>query len=170
MAKAQLVLQDSSPKPSVESERSASEEKDVSVVSTQEISSTSSGMVNPQKLDPKSAGCKRPASCMTPKKKPAMAPKSLKATKPAKAVHMATHNTRVASCSFGWLKMGSFKEKGYIQARNDSDSKPYCLVNVQLPKGDDQTKVLEACFAEAQKPDLDKAHMVNFKNHVLTQL
>ena len=168
-----LVLQNSSPKLSGESERSASEEKDVSVVSTQEISSTSSGMVTPQKLHPKDgkiAGCKRPASCVTPRKKPAMAPKSAKTSKPAKAVHMATHNTWVASCSFGWLKMGSFKEKGYIQARNGSDSKPYCLVNVNLPKGDDQTKVLEACFAEAQKPDLDKAHMVNFKNHVLKQL
>ena len=168
-----LVLQNSSPKLSGESDRSASEEKDVSVVSTQEISSTSSGMVTPQKLHPKdgkTAGCKRPASCVTPRKKPAMAPKSAKTSKPAKAAHMATHNTWVASCSFGWLKMGSFKEKGYIQARNGSDSKPYCLVNVNLPKGDDQTKVLEACFAEAQKPDLDKAHMVNFKNHVLKQL
>jgi len=43
-------------------------------------------------------------------------------------------------------------------------------VNVNLPKGDDQSKVLEACFAEAQKPSLDKAHMVNFKNNLLKQL
>ena len=83
---------------------------------------------------------------------------------------MATQNTWVASCSFGWLKKGSYKEKGYIQARSGSDSKAYCLVNVNLPQGQDQTKVLEACFAEAQKANLDKAHMVNFKNGLLKQL
>ena len=58
---------------------------------------------------------KRPASASSktaPAKKPAMAPK------PAKAVHMATQNTWVASCNFGWIKMGSFRKKGYILARN----------------------------------------------------
>ena len=168
-----LMLQGSSPKSNVENESSVNEEKEASVVSTREISSTSSGMVSLEKLEDKSvksAGFKRPASCMTPKKKPAMASKTAKATKPAKAVHMATQNTWVASCSFGWLKKGSYKEKGYIQARSGSDSKAYCLVNVNLPQGQDQTKVLEACFAEAQKANLDKAHMVNFKNGLLKQL
>lgn len=168
-----LMLQGSSTKSKVESESSGSEEKEAFVVSTQEVSSTSSGIVTPQKLKPKNGkngSYKRPASCMTPQKKPAMAPKTAKVTKPAKHVHMATHNTWVASCSFGWVKKGNFKEKGYIQARDGSESKPYCLVNVNLPKGDDQSKVLEACFAEAQKPSLDKAHMVNFKNNLLKQL
>ena len=165
-----LMLQGSSPKSNMET--SANEEKEASVVSTQEISSTSFGIVSPEKLEGsvKSGGCKRPASCKTPKKKPAMAPKTAKVAKPAKAVHMATQNTWVASCSFGWLKKGSYKEKGYIQARNGSESKAYCLVNVNLPQGQDQTKVLEACFAEAQKANLDKAHMVNFKNGLLKQL
>lgn len=99
-----LMLQGSSTKSKVESESSGSEEKEAFVVSTQEVSSTSSGIVTPQKLKPKNGkngSYKRPASCMTPQKKPAMAPKTAKVTKPAKHVHMATHNTWVASCSFG---------------------------------------------------------------------
>ena len=175
-----LMLQGSSPKSnSVENESSANEEKEALVVSTQEISSTSSGIVSPEKLEDKSvksAGCKRPAkkTAMAPKTakatKPAMAPKTAKVAKPAKAVHMATQNKWVASCSFGWLKKGSCREKRYIQARDGPESKAYCLVNVNLPQGGNQTKVLEACFAEAQKPSLDKAHMVNFKNGILKQL
>lgn len=110
---------------------------------------------------------KRPASASSktaPAKKPAMAPK------PAKAVHMATQNTWVASCSFGWVKMGSFSEKGYILARNGSEEKAKCVVNVNLPRGENQTHVLQACFNEAQKPGLDKAHMVDFKNNLLKSL
>ena len=67
-----LMLQGSSPKSNVENESSVNEEKEASVVSTQEISSTSSGMVSLEKLEDKSvksAGFKRPASCMAPKKK-----------------------------------------------------------------------------------------------------
>ena len=64
-----LMLQGSSPKSNMET--SANEEKEASVVSTQEISSTSSGIVSPEKLEGnvKSGGCKRPANCKTPKKK-----------------------------------------------------------------------------------------------------
>ena len=92
------------------------------------------------------------------------------APKPAKAVHMATKNTWVASCSFGWIKMGSFSEKGYILARNGSEEKPWCVVNVNLPKGENQTQVLQSCFSEAQKPGLNKAHMVDFKNSLRKRL
>ena len=53
-----LMLQGSSPKSNMET--SANEEKEASVVSTQEISSTSSGIVSPEKLEGsvKSGGCK----------------------------------------------------------------------------------------------------------------
>ena len=44
------------------------------------------------------------------------------------------------------------------------------MVNVNLPRGENQTHVLQACFNEAQKPGLDKAHMVDFKNNLLKSL
>ena len=43
-------------------------------------------------------------------------------------------------------------------------------MNVNLPRGENQTHVLQACFNEAQKPGLDKAHMVDFKNNLLKSL
>ena len=41
---------------------------------------------------------------------------------------------------------------------------------MNLPRGENQTHVLQACFNEAQKPGLDKAHMVDFKNNLLKSL
>ena len=68
------------------------------------LPSASSGPLGACELGQPSKPLKRPASASSKtgtSKKPAMAPK------PAKAVHMATQNTWVASCSFGWVKMGS---------------------------------------------------------------
>lgn len=152
----------------VDSSQSMAENETASQISLQEISSSaSSGPLGACELGQPSKTLKRPASASAktaPKKKPAMAPK------PAKAVHMATKNTWVASCSFGWIKIGSFSEKGYILARNGSEEKPWCVVNVNLPKGENQTQVLQSCFSEAQKPGLNKAHMVDFKNSLLKRL
>lgn len=152
----------------VDSSQSMAESETASQISLQEISSSaSSGPLGACELGQPSKPLKRPASASSktaPAKKPAMAPK------PAKAVHMATQNTWVASCSFGWVKMGSFSEKGYILARNGSEEKAKCVVNVNLPRGENQTHVLQACFNEAQKPGLDKAHMVDFKNNLLKSL
>ena len=61
-----------------------------------EISSTSSGAISSKEMK----ACKRPSMY----KKPA-GPLMKKPGKAGKAVKMATHNSWVASCSFGWLKM-----------------------------------------------------------------
>ena len=94
----------------VDSSQSMAESETASQISLQEISSSaSSGPLGACELGQPSKPLKRPASASSktaPAKKPAMAPK------PAKAVHMATQNTWVASCSFGWVKMGSFSERG----------------------------------------------------------
>ena len=131
----------------VDSSQSMAESETASQISLQEISSSaSSGPLDACELGQPSKPLKRPASASSktaPAKKPAMAPK------PAKAVHMATQNTWVASCNFGWIKMGSFSEKGYILARNGSEEKARCVVNVNLPRGENQTHVLQACFNEA---------------------
>ena len=118
----------------VDSSQSMAESETASQISLQEISSSaSSGPLGACELGQPSKPLKRPASASSktaPAKKPAMAPK------PAKAVHMATQNTWVASCSFGWVKMGSFSEKGYILARNGSEEKAKCVVNVTSLEGE----------------------------------
>lgn len=126
-----------------------------------EISSTSSGAISGKELK----ACKRPSAHKRPSthvmKKPGKA---------SKAVKMATHNSWVASLSFGWLKMTKASHKAYIQARDGLDMKVYCLVNVSLPKGDDQDKVMQELMTEAGKPGWTKERLVEFKNSLLKRL
>eukprot|EP00438_Fugacium_kawagutii_P007577 Skav204921 [mRNA] locus=scaffold526:15429:16127:- [translate_table: standard] len=127
------------------------------------LSSTSTIAANDLKR-----ACKRPAAAShgSPAKKPAMATK-----KPAgKAISGLRQHSWVTSCSFEWIKAIAATEKAYIVARAELTSKPYCLVNINLEKGSQQTSVLEACMAEAAKPGLDKAHMVDFKNNLMKRL
>ena len=126
-----------------------------------EISSTSSGAISSKEMK----ACKRPSMY----KKPA-GPLMKKPGKAGKAVKMATHNSWVASCSFGWLKMTKASHKAYIQARDGLDSKVYCLVNVSLSKGDDQDRVMQELMDEAGKPGWTKEKLVEFKNSLLKRL
>ena len=76
-------------------------------------------------------------------KKPEMAKRNPAGSRQAKAkgsmkkppVMMAHYNSWVASCSFGLVKETKASSKAYIQARDGPTDKPYCLVNVSLPKG-----------------------------------
>ena len=119
-----------------------------------EISSASSGAISGKELK----AWKRPSAHKRPSKKEMKKP-----GKASKAVKMATHNSWVASLSFGWLKMTKASHKAYIQARDGLDMKVYCLVNVSLPKGDDQDKVMQELMTEAGKPGWTKERLVEFK-------
>lgn len=134
-------------------------ESDVEVV---ESSSTSSGAISCKEL----LACKRPSMY----KKPAAGPVKKKPGMAGKAVKMATHHSWVASSSFGWLKMTKASHKAYIQARDGKDTKVYCLVNVSLPKGDDQERVMQELMDEASKPGWSKEKLVEFKNSLLKRL
>ena len=52
------------------------------------------------------------------------------------------------SASFGWIKQTRASKKAYIQAKpGEGQDKVHCLVNVGLPAGPKQDKVMDAVFA-----------------------
>ena len=74
------------------------------------------------------------------------------------------------SGSFGLVKATKATEKAYIQAKENAESKAYCLVNISLGKGSDQDSVMEAMLAEARKEGQTKAQLVEFKNTLMKKL
>ena len=110
-------------------------------------------------------------------KKPEMAPKKpakskaiAKASMKKPSVVMAQHHSRVASCSFGLVKKTKASSKAYIQARDGPTNKPYCLVNVSLAKGAEQSQVMAQLMEAACKPGWTKEKLVDFKNSLLKRL
>ena len=135
-----------------------------SVASVKTISSSSSGHIAADALAQQA--WKRPASASGSTKKPAMAKKE----PGKKAISGVTRYKWVASLSFGWVKETKATEKAYVQAKDDLESKAYCLVNVSLKKGHEQDQVIEALMAEVVKEGLQKAKVVEIKNSLLKRL
>ena len=135
-----------------------------SVASVKTISSSSSGHIAADALTKQA--WKRPASPSLSTKKPAMAKK-----KPGKkAISGVTRYKWMASLSFGWVKQTKATEKAYIQAKDELESKAYCLVNVSLRKGPEQDQVMETLMAEVVKEGLQKAKVKEIKNSLLKRL
>ena len=127
-----------------------------------EISSTSEEEITAEKL-------KKPEMAQ---KKPAKSSKQAKAKASMKkpSVVMAHHHSWVASCSFGLVKETKASSKAYIQARDGPTDKPYCLVNVSLAKGAEQSQVMAELMEAACKPGWTKDKLVDFKNSLLKRL
>ena len=126
-----------------------------------EISSTSEDEITAEELKKPEMAQKKPAACKQAKAKGSL-------EKPS--VMMAHHNSWVASCSFGLVKETKASSKAYIQARNGPTDKPYCLVNVSLPKGAEQSQVMAELMEEACKAGWTKDKLVEFKNSLLKRL
>eukprot|EP00438_Fugacium_kawagutii_P036729 Skav212624 [mRNA] locus=scaffold173:135056:135832:- [translate_table: standard] len=99
----------------------------------------------------------------TPLKKPAAVVK-----RPACLKVKATRatSTWVQSASFGEMKLTVAKAKSYIQARDTSDAKQYCLVNIQ-GDGVDHGSIAKRVMTYAQGAGLNKAQVVDYKNKLL---
>ena len=106
------------------------------------------------------------------KKKPAKSSKQAKAKDSMKkpSVVIAHNHSWVASCSFGLVKETRASSKAYIQARDGPTDKPYCLVNVSLAKGAEQSQVMAELMESACKPGWTKDKLVDFKNSLLKRL
>ena len=167
--KPEMAEQASSSKPKVLIAVSADEESAASdgnsgnsPVDFLEISSTSEEEITAEQL-------KKPEMAQ---KKPAKSSKQAKAKASMKkpSVVMAHHNSWVASCSFGLVKETKASSKAYIQARDGPTDKPYCLVNVSLAKGSEQSQVMAELMEAACKPGWTKDKLVDFKNSLLKRL
>ena len=78
---------------------------------------------------------KKPASKAV-KKKPGMKkPATCSRKKPAKGSHAWE-----VSPSFGLVRETTASEKAYLQAKSDSGTKPNCLVNIGIPKGENKPR------------------------------
>lgn len=121
-----------------------------------EIESTAaSTAVSQQDLEP----AKRPSCKKVPKKVPAC--KRPSAASKAKACWKK-------SLSFGFVKETKASNKAYIVSKPEEGSKPTCLVNVQLPRGPDQDRVMSALMAKAcEEASLEKKQLVSYKDQLL---
>ena len=163
--KGKFVMLEATPSsPGLESSEHGQEADAMELVS---VKSNSSGYIPATQLAMGSRSktpCKRPASRPggPAKKKPAMAAKE-----PASK---ALKQSWLESGSFGLVKATKATEKAYIQAKENAESKAYCLVNISLGKGSDQDSVMEAVLAEARKEGQTKAQLVEFKNTLMKKL
>ena len=112
---------------------------------------------------------KRPAAATASKKKPAKAPSHKPATAKGCKKKPGESKGWQKSASFGWIKQTRASKKAYIQAKpGEGQDKAHCLVNVGLPAGPKQDKVMDAVFAKALgEESLEKASLVKFKNELL---
>ena len=86
--------------------------------------------------------------------------------KPAKkSAKSKTEDAWKVSQSFGYVKLGCFKEKSYILSKKEA-GKPSLLVNVQ-GKGVDHKAVALQLFEFVRGPGLGKAQVVAHKNSLL---
>ena len=107
---------------------------------------------------------KKPASKAV-KKKPGMKkPAACSRKRPAKGSHAWEVST-----SFGLVNATTASAKAYLQAKNDSGTKPYCLVNIGIPKGEKQTKIVAALLEKCKEEGWDKSKLVDFKNGLLVE-
>lgn len=115
------------------------------------------------------AHMKRPAAATASKKKPAKAPSHKPATAKGCKKKPGEGKGWQKSASFGWIKQTRASKKAYIQAKpGEGQDKAHCLVNVGLPAGPKQDKVMDAVFAKALgEESLEKASLVKFKNELL---
>ena len=87
--------------------------------------------------------------------------------KPAKkSAKSKTEDAWKVSQSFGYVKLGCFKEKSYILSKKEEAGKPSLLVNVQ-GKGVDHKAVALQLFEFVRGPGLGKAQVVAHKNSLL---
>ena len=107
---------------------------------------------------------KKPAS-NTVKKKPGM---KTPATRSMKKPATGSPAWEV-SPSFGLVKATKASEKAYLQAKNDSATKPYCLVNIGIPKGEKQNKIVAALLEKCKEEGWDKSKLVDYKNGLLVE-
>eukprot|EP00435_Cladocopium_sp_Y103_P034758 s1151_g9.t1 len=128
-------------------------------------------------------GCKRPAAKkkqvgregkLAKAKKEEEPEKAEKEAEPAKADHKGepgkakrTKRPWVSSQSFGMVHETRANKKAYIQAKASNDEKPYCLVNVEVPAGDQQTKIMDDLFAKAQEAGWTKESLVDHKKSLV---
>ena len=63
------------------------------------------------------------------------------------------------SPSFGLVKATTASEKAYLQAKNASGAKPYCLVSVGIPKGEKQSQIVAALLEKCKEEGWDKSKL-----------
>ena len=73
---------------------------------------------------------------------------------------------------FLWfVKETKASNKAYIVSKPEEGSKPTCLVNVQLPRGPDQDRVMSALMAKAcEEASLEKKQLVSYKDQLLKDM
>ena len=69
----------------------------------------------------------------------------------------------MSSQSFGFVHETRASKKAYIRARQEMADKEYCLVNIEIPEGEQQTQVMDDLFAKAQEPGWTKETLVAHK-------
>lgn len=97
--------------------------------------------------------CKKPAKGNTVKKKPSC----------------SSNLAWTVSPSFGLVKATTASEKAYLQAKNASGEKPYCLVNIGIPKGEKQSQIVAAVLGKCKEEGWDKSKLVAYKNSLLVE-
>lgn len=128
-------------------------------------------------------GCKRPAAKKRkggrkaklakaePEKKLAKAEKKAEPAKaekeeePGKA--KKTKRPWVPSQSFGLVHETRANKKAYIQAKEANAEKQYCLVNVEIPAGEEQTQIMDELFKKAQEAGWTKETLVAHKKSLM---
>ena len=116
-----------------------------------------------------SISMKRPAAKKGDKKKES--PPGLVKTKGKKeSITVQRPEGWIESASFGFMKATYASQKAYIVYKSKKDAKATCLVNVNLPRGDQQTEVMRKCLAEARLKNRTKDDIVNLKNSCLQKL
>ena len=128
-------------------------------------------------------GCKRPAgkkrkggrkaklAKAEPEKKLAKAEKKAEPAKaekeeePGKA--KKTKRPWVPSQSFGLVHETRANKKAYIQAKEANAEKQYCLVNVEIPAGEEQTQIMDELFKKAQEAGWTKETLVAHKKSLM---
>ena len=84
------------------------------------------------------------------------------------AVQMAGHGAWKASVNFSWVKATFAAKKAYVVARDNHQSKPQCLVNLNMEKGPEQSRLMQILLDKAQhQQGLSKAELVQIKNNLL---
>ena len=113
--------------------------------------------------------CKKPAKGNTVKKKLGMKKKPAKGNTVKKKPSCSSNLAWTVSPSFGLVKATTASEKAYLQAKNASGEKPYCLVNIGIPKGEKQSQIVAAVLGKCKEEGWDKSKLVAYKNSLLVE-
>ena len=116
---------------------------------------------------------RKPAGNKKPAASPTACARQTRIAEPVRAcarpaVQMAEHGAWKASVNFSWVKATFAAKKAYIVARDNHQSKPQCLVNLNMEKGPEQSRLMQILLDKAQhQQGLSKAELVQIKNNLL---